>query len=324
MSSKHTNPFGADEGERFILYPIKHVGLWDFKEKCEASLWTAKEVDFTKDVNQFAQLTTTEKTVIKKILGFFAASDGIVNENIMTRLYDEIPIIEARAFMSFQGFIESVHQQVYSDMLRMYIPDRTERDMLFHSIVNDACTREKAEWAMRWKLSDQSLAVRLFAQACVEGVFFASSFAIICWFKKKAALPGLTQSNDWILRDETTHWMFYALVYNLILPQFKPHDTFLQSIMKEVVDIESSFVRSLFVDSLPGLNADLMIRYVKSVANMVCDSFRVPPPFPDATNPFDFMDMVAISKNSYANFFEQRPTEYQRFEIKEFGFTSDF
>jgi ribonucleotide reductase beta subunit family protein with ferritin-like domain len=320
--ASYEDPFGADENERFILYPIKHQDLWDFKTKAQNSLWLAREIDLSKDYNQFIKLPPTEQQVVKRILAFFSASDGIVNENLVMRFYGDVNIPEARAFYAFQSFIEAVHQETYSDQINIYVPDLEERHRLFHAIRLDPIISEKAAWAVKWKSETAPFSQRLFAMACVEGIHFSSSFGTINWFKKENKLPGLTQANDFIQRDETSHWLFAALLYFKIKPHLRFSDNFL-TILREAVELEHRFVDSLIPEPMMGLNRPLMKQYVCCVADMIMEAFGLQAVY-KVPNPFDFMDMVTVSKNSYVNFFEQRGTEYQRHLIKEFEMSSDF
>ncbi|KAJ6424110.1 hypothetical protein OIU85_001919 [Salix viminalis] len=258
-------PLLAENPDRFCMFPIQYPSIWEMYKKAEASFWTAEEVDLSSDQRHWENLTPDEKHFISHVLAFFAASDGIVLENIAGRFMKEVQVSEARAFYGFQIAIENIHSEMYSLLLETYIKDSTEKNRLFHAIETVPCVAKKAEWALRWIDGSETFAERLIAFACVEGIFFSGSFCAIFWLKKRGLMPGLTFSNELISRDEGLHCDFACLLYSLL--RNKLSEERVKGIVKEAVVIEREFV----VDSLPcalvGMNGELMSQYIEFVAD---------------------------------------------------------
>ena len=294
--------------DRFVLFPIKHPDIWDMYKKAEASFWTAEEIDLAGDATDWAKLTVDEKHFVSHVLAFFAASDGIVNENLGTRFMREVQIPEARAFYGFQIAMESIHNETYSLLLDAYIKDPAERAHLFAAHRTIPVIRKKAEWAMQWIESSQSsFAERLVAFACVEGIFFSGSFCAIFWLKKRGLMPGLTFSNELISRDEGLHTDFACLLYSKLATPLEPD--VMRSIVKGAVDIEKQFVTDALPVNLIGMNADLMAQYIEFVADRLLQALGCPKMF-YVTNPFDFMTQISLSGKT--NFFEKRVGDYRK------------
>lgn len=300
-------PILIENKDRFVLFPIKHPQIWQMYKKAEASFWTAEEIDLTTDLSHWEnKLTHNEKHFIKHILAFFAASDGIVNENLAVNFMNEVQYPEARCFYGFQIMIENIHSEAYSLLIDTYIQDPTEKDYLFHALENIPCVTKKADWALRW-ITQGSFAERLVAFAAVEGIFFSGSFCSIFWLKKRGLMPGLSFANELISRDEGLHCDFACLLYQQ-LSQKLPLKT-LQEIIQSAVEIELDFVRNALPVKLIGMNADLMSQYIQFVADRLLVALGSPKIF-GSSNPFDFMDMISLPGKT--NFFERRVSEYQK------------
>lgn len=303
-----TEPLLDPNADRFILYPIQHDDVWQMYKKAEASFWTAEEVDLGSDRRDWERLSDDERHFIKHVLAFFAASDGIVNENLSARFFKEIQIPEARAFYGFQIAIESIHAEVYSLLLDTYVQDLAEKNRLFHAIHTIPIIQRKAEWALRWIESPTaSFAERLVAFACVEGIFFSGSFCAIFWLKKRGLMPGLTFSNELISRDEGLHTDFACLLYGKL--RHKLSEETVRQIVDDAVTIELDFV----IDALPvrliGMNASLMSQYIRFVADRLLVALGAQKVY-GTENPFDFMEQISLQ--SKANFFEKRVGDYQK------------
>jgi ribonucleoside-diphosphate reductase subunit M2 len=294
---------------RFVLFPIKYHEVWQMYKKAEASFWTVEEVDLSKDMNDWEnKMTADERHFISHVLAFFAASDGIVNENLVQRFSNEVQIPEARCFYGFQIMIENIHSEMYSLLIDTYIRDTKQRQFLFDAIETIPCIQRKADWALRW-ISDHrsSFAERLVAFAAVEGIFFSGSFASIFWLKKRGLMPGLTFSNELISRDEGLHTDFACLLFSLL--QHKPSPETVTAIITEAVSIEQEFLTDALPVRLIGMNADLMNRYIEFVADRLlvalgCDRVY------NVENPFDFMELISLQGKT--NFFEKRVSDYQK------------
>jgi ribonucleoside-diphosphate reductase beta chain len=294
--------------QRFVLK--KEGPLWDFYKRCEKTEWTADEVPLNEERLHMSKLTPAEQHVIKVILAFFAAADGIVNENLMTNFAAEVTLPEARCFYAFQARMECVHQETYTNLLNVYVPDTAENATLMNALETLPVVKKKAEWALRWigtRTACQPIGQRLLAFACVEGIHFASSFATIYWFKQANKAPGLAVANEWIARDETTHWQFAALLFQFV--QAKPTEAVAHAIVAEAVKLEMEFVAYVLQTPLIGLNVELMQQYVRSVANLILQQFGYADMY-TAHNPFPFMKMLELP--SYSNFFEKKATDYQK------------
>ena len=301
-------PILKDNPNRFVLFPIQHSDIWEMYKKQEASIWTAEELDLASDLTDWSnKLNDDERFFIKHVLAFFAASDGIVNENLAENFLSEVQYTEAKFFYGFQIMMENIHSETYSLLIDTYIKDSKEKDYLFNAIETFEPVKKKADWAMRW-IDNGSYAERLIAFAAVEGIFFSGSFCSIFWLKKRGLMPGLTFSNELISRDEGLHCDFACLLYNNHLVNKLPKED-VRKIIADAVEIEKEFV----VESLPvrliGMNSDLMCQYIEFVADRLLvelDNEKIY----NASNPFDFMDMINLQGKT--NFFEKRVGEYQK------------
>ncbi|KAL1917154.1 uncharacterized protein VTP21DRAFT_4810 [Calcarisporiella thermophila] len=298
-----TNP------RRFVLFPIKYHEVWQMYKKAEASFWTAEEVDLSKDIHDWEnRLNDDERHFISHVLAFFAASDGIVNENLVERFSNEVQIPEARCFYGFQIMMENIHSEMYSLLIDTYIKEPSQRDYLFDAIETVPCIKKKADWAMRWiEDKDSSFATRLIAFAAVEGIFFSGSFASIFWLKKRGLMPGLTFSNELISRDEGLHTDFACLLFSLL--HNRPSEQVIRQIIVEAVSIEQEFLTDALPVALIGMNATLMCRYIEFVADRLLVALGCSRHY-NVENPFDFMDMISLEGKT--NFFEKRVSDYQR------------
>jgi ribonucleoside-diphosphate reductase beta chain len=301
-------PILMENKDRFVLFPIQHDDIWSFYKKAEASFWTAEEIDLSPDLIDWEnKLNDDERHFIKHVLAFFAASDGIVNENLAENFLAEVQYTEAKFFYGFQVAIENIHSETYSLLIDTYIKDTAEKNFLFHAIETMDCVRKKAEWALRW-IKKGSFAERLIAFAAVEGIFFSGSFCSIFWLKKRGLMPGLSFSNELISRDEGLHCDFACLIYNNHLVNKLPQQQVIDIIL-EAVEIEKEFILDALPVKLIGMNSDLMSQYIEFVADRLLVELNCPKQF-NVTNPFDFMDMISIQGKT--NFFEKRVAEYQK------------
>lgn len=302
-----SEPILIENKDRFVLFPIKHQQIWDMYKQAEASFWTAEEIDLSPDLFDWEnKLNANEKHFIKHILAFFAASDGIVNENLAVNFMNEVQYPEARCFYGFQIMIENIHSEAYSLLIDTYIKDPQEKDYLFHAIETVPCVSKKAEWALKW-ISKGAFSERLIAFAAVEGIFFSGSFCSIFWLKKRGLMPGLSFANELISRDEGLHCDFACLLYSQLENKLSL-DT-MQTIIISAVTIEKEFVKDALPVKLIGMNEDLMCQYIEFVADRLLVALGSPKIF-NATNPFDFMDLISIPGKT--NFFERRVSEYQK------------
>ena len=301
-------PILEDNDKRFVLFPIKHDQIWKYYKQSVASFWTAEEVDLSPDlVDWDTKLTANEQHFIKHVLAFFAASDGIVNENLVLNFMREVQIPEARCFYGFQVAIENIHAEMYSLLIDTYIRDPKEKDYLFNALENLDCVAKKGNWAMNWIENAPTFAHRLIAFAAVEGIFFSGSFCSIFWLKKRGLMPGLSFSNELISRDEGLHCDFACFLYSTLQNKLDPEEV--QAIITEAVTIEKEFVTDALPVSLIGMNAGLMGDYIEFVADRLLTSLGNPKVY-GTTNPFDWMDMISLQGKT--NFFEKRVGEYQK------------
>ena len=309
---------------RFVLFPIQHNDIWSFYKKAEASFWTAEEIDLSADIIDWEnKLNENEKHFVKHILAFFAASDGIVNENLAENFLSEVQYTEAKFFYGFQVAIENIHSETYSLLIDTYIKETAEKNYLFNAINTMACVRRKADWALKW-IEKGSFAQRLVAFAAVEGIFFSGSFCSIFWLKKRGLMPGLGFSNELISRDEGLHCDFACLLYNNHLVN-KLSSEEIREIILDAVEIEKEFILEALPVKLIGMNSDLMSQYIEFVADRLLLELGNDKVF-NVTNPFDFMDMLSIQGKS--NFFEKLVSEYQKAGVlnsgqETHGFTLD-
>ena len=294
--------------DRFVLFPIKYHDIWEMYKKAESSFWTAEEIDLLQDLQDWNnKLNKDEKHFIKHVLAFFAASDGIVNENLAVNFLNEVQFPEARCFYGFQVMIENIHSETYSLLIDTYIKDPEEKDKLFHAIDTIPCVGKKAEWALRW-IKNGSFVERLIAFAAVEGIFFSGSFCSIFWLKKRGLMPGLSFSNELISRDEGLHCDFACLLYTRYIENKLPEET-VKQIITDAVSIEKEFVVDAIPVKLIGMNADLMCQYIEFVADRLLAALGCSKVY-NATNPFDFMEMISLQGKT--NFFEKRVSEYKK------------
>jgi ribonucleoside-diphosphate reductase beta chain len=301
-------PILAENPDRFVLFPIKYSKIWEWYKKSVASFWTAEEVDLTQDQIDWEQkLTDSERHFVKHVLAFFAASDGIVNENLVLNFMREVQIAEARCFYGFQVAIENIHSEMYSLLIDTYIKDPKEKDFLFNALRTLPCVTKKGEWALRWIEQSPTFAHRLIAFAAVEGIFFSGSFCSIFWLKKRGLMPGLTFSNELISRDEGMHCDFACLLYSML--ENKLEQSEVAAIITEAVEYEKEFVTDALPVSLIGMNAELMSQYIEFVADRLLMSLGNPKVYGTA-NPFSWMDMISIQGKT--NFFEKRVGDYQK------------
>ncbi len=296
----------AENRNRFVILPIQHNDVWQMYKKAEASFWTAEEVDLSEDLTDWAKMNDNERHFISTVLAFFAASDGIVNENLAINFMREVQIPEARCFYGFQIAIENIHSEMYSLLIDTYIKDPVQKDYLFKAIDTIPAVSKKAEWALRW-IQSPNFAERLIAFAAVEGIFFSGSFCSIFWLKKRGLMPGLTFSNELISRDEALHCEFGTMMYSML--NNKIDVARVHQIIKEAVDIEKEFVSDALPVSLIGMNAVLMKQYIEYVADFWLVRLGAPKLY-NSTNPFDFMELISLSGKT--NFFEKRVGDYQK------------
>jgi ribonucleoside-diphosphate reductase beta chain len=307
MSQHFVEPILKDNKDRFVLFPIKHNDIWKMYKQAEASFWTAEEIDLSSDLSDWDKLSDNERYFIKHVLAFFAASDGIVNENLVLNFMREVQIPEARCFYGFQVAIENIHAETYSLLIDTYIKDNAEKDYLFKAFETIPAIKKKADWALRWIEDAPSFAHRLIAFAAVEGIFFSGSFCSIFWLKKRGLMPGLTFSNELISRDEGLHCDFACLLYSML--EQKLPDTELLAIITEAVRSEQEFVTDALPVSLIGMNAAMMNDYIEFVADRLLVSLGQPKHY-KVQNPFPFMEMISLQGKT--NFFEKRVAEYQK------------
>ena len=301
-------PILAENKDRFVIFPIKHNDIWEYYKKSEASFWTAEEIDLSNDVSDWNnKLNDNERHFVKHVLAFFAASDGIVNENLAINFLNEVQYPEARFFYGFQVMMENIHSETYSLLIDTYIKDPVEKDKLLHAVETVPCVGKKAEWALTW-INNGSFAERLIAFAAVEGIFFSGSFCSIFWLKKRGLMPGLSFSNELISRDEGLHCDFACMLYSDHVKNKLPKET-VTKIITDAVVIEKEFLSDAIPVRLIGMNSDLMCQYIEFCADRLllalgCDKFY------NASNPFDFMEMISLQGKT--NFFEKRVAEYQK------------
>jgi len=300
-------PLLTENKNRFVLFPIQHSDIWGMYKQAEASFWTAEEIDLSQDQTNWNGLNDGERHFISHVLAFFAASDGIVNENLGANFFNEVQLPEAKCFYGFQIMMENIHAETYSLLIDTYIKDPKEKNRLFNALETVPCVAKKGEWAIKWINSD-NFAERLVAFAAVEGIFFSGSFCSIFWLKKRGLMPGLTFSNELISRDEGLHCDFACLLYTNHLNQKLSKDR-VYEIISDAVAIEKEFVTDALPVNLIGMNAKLMGEYIEFVADRLLVSLGYPKLY-NTANPFDFMEMISLQGKT--NFFEKRVAEYQK------------
>ena len=301
-------PILQENKNRFVIFPIKHHDIWEWYKKMEASFWTAEEIDLSQDINDWNnKLNDEERYFIKHILAFFAASDGIVNENLAENFVNEVQYAEAKFFYGFQIMMENIHSETYSLLIDTYVKDESERDELFNALEVFPAIKKKADWALKWIESD-SFAERLIAFAAVEGIFFSGAFCSIYWLKKRGLMPGLTFSNELISRDEGVHCDFAVHLHNHHLVNKVPKAR-IREIIVDALNIEREFITESLPVSLIGMNAALMTQYLEFVADRLLVELGCDREY-NTSNPFDFMDMISLQGKT--NFFEKKVAEYQK------------
>jgi len=292
--------------DRFVILPINYPTIWEMYKKHEASFWTAEEIDLSDDQKHWDNLSDGERHFVSHVLAFFAASDGIVNENLAVNFMSEVQVPEARCFYGFQIMMENIHSETYALLIDSYIKNPTEKDRLFHAIDTVPCVKRKAEWALKW-INNGNFAQRLVAFAAVEGIFFSGSFCSIFWLKKRGLMPGLTFSNELISRDEGLHCEFACLLYSMLSNKLSKEEV--TEIIADAVVIEKEFVTDALPVRLIGMNADMMAQYIEFVADRWLVELGYDRLY-NATNPFDFMEMISLQGKT--NFFEKRVGDYQK------------
>ncbi|WP_036381371.1 ribonucleotide-diphosphate reductase subunit beta [Muricauda sp. MAR_2010_75] len=306
--SEAIEPILQENKDRFVIFPIKHHDLWDWYKKQEACFWTAEEIDLHQDLSDWnTKLNDDERYFIKHILAFFAASDGIVNENLAENFVNEVQYSEAKFFYGFQIMMENIHSETYSLLIDTYVKEEKEKSVLFKAIENFPAIKKKADWALKW-IESPSFAERLIAFAAVEGIFFSGAFCSIFWLKKRGLMPGLTFSNELISRDEGMHCDYAVHLHNNHL-QNKVSKERIKEIIVDALNIEREFITESLPVSLIGMNAKLMTQYLEFVTDRLLVELQCEKVY-NATNPFDFMDMISLQGKT--NFFEKRVSEYQK------------
>jgi ribonucleoside-diphosphate reductase subunit M2 len=321
MSKTFVEPLLQSDDNRYVMFPIQDQSIWQMYKKQIDCFWRAEEIDLSKDLGHWDSLQKDEKYFISMVLAFFAASDGIVLENLATRFMGEVQLSEARAFYGFQIAMENVHSETYSLLIDTYIKDREEKTNLFQAMDNFPCIKKKADWAIKW-IHDKrsSFATRLVAFACIEGIFFSGAFCSIYWLKKRGLMPGLTFSNELISRDEALHTEFAVLLYSKLNKQVSKSKVI--EIVKDAVEIEKEFICDALPCRLIGMNSDLMCQYIEFVADRLIVQLGHDKIY-NSKNPFDFMEMISIEGKT--NFFEKRVAEYaladktKRDDVFDFG-----
>ena len=317
-------PLLKPDDSRYVMFPIKDNDIWKMYKKSVDSFWVAQEVDLSKDLNDWKSLSQDEKHFISMVLAFFAASDGLVLENLSSRFMSDVQLAEARAFYGFQIAIENIHSEMYSTLIDTYINEESEKMKLFKALENYPCITKKANWAKKWINDNRSsFAARLVAFAVIEGLFFSSSFAAIYWIKKRGLMPGLTFSNELISRDEALHTEFAVLLYSKL--QRKLQKKRIYEIIQEAVEIEKEFILEAIPCRMIGMNSKLMSQYIEFVADRLCLQLGYDKIY-NSQNPFDFMELISIETK--VNFFERTNSEYalanKQVDGDVFDFSSDF
>jgi ribonucleotide reductase beta subunit family protein with ferritin-like domain len=296
-----------EERSKYSMFPVEAPTLWEFYKKQSHAFWIPEEIDLADDLKDFHRLNKGEQHFVKHVLAFFNQADGVINENLALRFYQDVDLPEARAFYAMQLAIEAVHSEMYSLLIDTYVKDTHEKNQLFNAIATIPAIGKKADWALKWMASSASFAERLFAFAVVEGLYFSGSFCAIYWLKSRGIMPGLCKSNEWISRDEGLHWTFAAELYRYL--GFQASTSRLREIIKEAVAIEQEFVCSSLPVDLLGMNKTLMSTYIEYTADRILCRFGIPKLYGSA-NPFDFMKLIDLENKT--NFFEGRVSEYSK------------
>jgi ribonucleoside-diphosphate reductase subunit M2 len=323
MSKNQTEPLLAHDDKRFVMFPIKYEDIWEMYKKQVDCFWRPEEIDLTKDLDNWQSLNDDERFFVSMILAFFAASDGIVLENLASRFMNDVQVAEARAFYGFQIAMENIHSETYSLLIETYIKDKQEKHKLFNAIEHFPCIKKKSDWAQKWIHDNRSsFATRLVAFACVEGIFFSGAFCSIYWLKKRGLMPGLTFSNELISRDEALHCEFAILLYSKLVK--KLDKARIHEIIKEAVEIETEFICEALPCRLIGMNSELMTQYIQFVADRLCVQLGYKKIY-NVANPFSFMELISLE--SKTNFFEKRNDSYalaNKQNENAFEFNEDF
>ena len=306
MSNSRKEPLLTENENRYVMFPIVDADIWKMYKKQMDCFWRAEEIDLSKDIKHWPTLTENEQHFVKHILAFFAASDGIVLENLGQRFMNEVQIAEARAAYGFQIMMENIHSETYSLLIDTLVKEEREKTKLFEAINNFPCIKKKADWAIKW-INDKrsSFATRLVAFACVEGIFFSGAFCSIYWLKKRGLMPGLTFSNELISRDEGMHTDFAVLLFSKL--EKKPKRAKILEILKDAVAIEKEFICEALPCKLIGMNSKLMSQYIEFVADRLLVQLGFNKHY-KTSNPFDFMEMISLEGKT--NFFEKRVGDY--------------
>ena len=306
MSKNIMEPILTPDDNRFVMFPIQHDDIWKMYKKQVDCFWRTEEIDLTKDLKDWVTLSSDEKYYISMILAFFAASDGIVLENLAIRFMNDVQLSEARAFYGFQIAMENIHSETYSLLIETYIKNIEEKNKLLNAIDNFPCIKKKADWAKKWINDNRSnFSTRLVAFACIEGIFFSGAFCSIYWLKKRGLMPGLTFSNELISRDEALHTEFAILLYSKL--QKKINKSRLYEIIKEAVDIETEFICEALPCRLIGMNSQMMTQYIKFVADRLVVQLGYDKIY-NVNNPFDWMELISLAGKT--NFFEKTVSDY--------------
>ena len=297
----------AEEEKRYVIFPIKHDEIWKMYKKAEANFWTAEELDLSKDLNDFnTTMNEDERYFVENVLAFFAASDGIVNENLVERFCNDVQVLEAKFFYGFQIAVENIHSETYSLLIDTYVKDIKKKDKLFNAIETIPSVKKKADWALKWINDDSStFGTRVIAFAAVEGIFFSGSFCSIFWLKKRGLMPGLCHSNELISRDEGLHTEFAVLMYSML--KDKPSKEIILEIVKEAVELEKEFITESLPCDLIGMNKELMKQYIEYVSDRLLLMLGLDKVF-NVENPFEWMELISVQGKT--NFFEKRVGEY--------------
>ena len=308
MSKTITEPLLTPDVSRFVMFPIRYDDIWQMYNKQIDCFWRAEEIDLSKDYSHWVGLSKDEQHFISMILAFFAASDGIVLENLAERFMKDVQVSEARAFYGFQIAMENIHSTTYSLLIESYIKDKEEKNKLFNAITNYPCIKKKADWAQKWIHDNRSsFATRLVAFACVEGIFFSGAFCSIFWLKKRGLMPGLTFSNELISRDEALHCEFAILLYSKLIKKIPGGKAKIMEIIKEAVDIETEFICEALPCRLIGMNSVLMTQYIQFVADRLSVQLGYDKIY-NVLNPFSWMEMISLETKT--NFFEKKVADY--------------
>jgi ribonucleoside-diphosphate reductase subunit M2 len=324
MSKVQSEPLLTADDNRYVMFPITHQDVWEMYKKQVDCFWRSEEIDLSKDIDDWNGLNKDERYFISMVLAFFAASDGIVLENLAIRFMKDVQLSEARAFYGFQIAMENIHSETYSLLIETYIKDSFEKNKLFNAINNFPCIEKKSSWAQKWINDNRSsFATRLVAFACVEGIFFSGSFCSIYWLKKRGLMPGLTFSNELISRDEALHCEFAVLLYSKLKTKLKKNKIY--EIIKEAVEIETEFICNALPCRIIGMNSELMTQYIKFVADRLSLQLGYDKIY-NVSNCFDFMELISLE--SKTNFFEKRNDSYalanKTVDESTFEFTDDF